>query len=162
MCVHAFRSDRPVSALDISNTGLLALGLGREVQVLRHAFTNRMGTATERDKSLTYLKHSLSPPNTAISGGGSLVARTSALLSQMRVSSVRFRPLEDILGVGHSHGISTLIVPGAGEANFDSFEANPFMSVRQRREAEIQGLLHKLSHETIGLGTITIFTIYVY
>lgn len=53
---------------------------------------------------------------------------------------------------GHSHGISTFIVPGAGEPNFDSFEQNPFSTLRQRRETEVQSLLTKLAHDTIALG----------
>lgn len=49
-------------------------------------------------------------------------------------------------------GLSTIVVPGAGEPNFDSFESNPFINSKQRREAEIQSLLHKLSYDMIGLG----------
>jgi hypothetical protein len=64
---------------------------------------------------------------------------------------VRFRPLEDVLGCGHTNGVSSIVVPGAGEPNFDSFENNPFINNKQRREQEVQGLLNKLSHEMIGL-----------
>jgi U3 small nucleolar RNA-associated protein 7 len=56
-----------------------------------------------------------------------------------------------VLGIGHSHGFSTVVVPGAGEANFDSFESNPFIKSKQRNEAEIQSLLNKLSPDMIGL-----------
>ncbi len=53
-------------------------------------------------------------------------------------------------------GISTIVVPGAGEANFDSFENNPFAKTKQRNESEIQSLLHKLSPDMIALGIIAV------
>ena len=52
--------------------------------------------------------------------------------------------------VGHSYGLSTLIVPGSGEPNYDSFESNPFMNSKQRQEGEVQTLLQKLSPDMIG------------
>jgi U3 small nucleolar RNA-associated protein 7 len=64
---------------------------------------------------------------------------------------VKFRPFEDILAVSHSHGLTSVVVPGAGEANFDSNEANPFANNKQTRETEIQSLLHKLQPEMILL-----------
>lgn len=62
---------------------------------------------------------------------------------------------------GHSHGISSFIVPGAGEPNFDSFENNPFSNLRQRRETEVQTLLTKLAHDTIALGEFLV-AVFVY
>lgn len=141
--LHSYKLDQPGVSVDISDRGLIGVGLGRQVQVLRNAFTQPM--------DVTYLSHSVRTPNDRLSGGAGVTAAAKALLSSVKVSSVRFRPLEDVLCIGHSHGLSTMLVPGAGEPNYDSFENNPFINSRQRREAEVQGLMDKLSHEMIGL-----------
>ena len=39
-----------------------------------------------------------------------------------------FAPYEDVLGLVHDNGYSSILVPGAGVANFDAFESNPFES----------------------------------
>jgi U3 small nucleolar RNA-associated protein 7 len=149
--LHAYKPDRPVTTLDISDTGLLALGLGRSVQVLKDAFT--------RPTDITYLQHELRPVGVAHCSGGGVTAAVNALASSMAVCTVSFRPFEDVLSIGHSHGISSIVVPGAGEANFDSFEANPFMNPKQRREAEVKSLLYKLQPEMIGLDESFIGTV---
>lgn len=67
------------------------------------------------------------------------------------LSSIRFCPFQDILTVGHSAGLSSLLVPGAGEPNFDSAEADPFEGRNSRREREVRALLDKLAPDTIVL-----------
>jgi U3 small nucleolar RNA-associated protein 7 len=60
------------------------------------------------------------------------------------VNDLQFCPYDDILGYGSTDGISSLIIPGSGEPNFDSLSANPYQTTKQRREAEVHSLLEKV------------------
>jgi U3 small nucleolar RNA-associated protein 7 len=142
-CLHSFKTDHPPTSIDISDRNLLAMSLGRQVQVLQDPFT--------RPVQSTYLTHNITCTGKRIAGEGA-VASKRALASSISIENVSFRPYEDVLAIGHSHGITAIIVPGAGEPNFDSFESNPFITPKQRNEGEIQSLLSKLSHDMIGLG----------
>ncbi len=120
----------PATSLDISQRGMLVAGHGPHVTVWRDALAGR---AKE-----PYLHH---------------------LVGGETVTSVRFPSFDDVLGVGHSGGFSSILVPGAGEPNYDSFEANPFASKMQRREAEVKQILDKLPIETIMLDPASIGTV---
>ncbi|KAK8870039.1 hypothetical protein IAR55_000609 [Kwoniella newhampshirensis] len=74
-------------------------------------------------------------------------------MPSLTTSSTRFCPFDDILCVGHERGISSLLVPGAGEANFDSAEADVFETYSRRREREVRGVLEKIRPELITLDT---------
>ncbi|XP_060212216.1 probable U3 small nucleolar RNA-associated protein 7 [Lycium barbarum] len=110
-------------ALDFSQKGLLATATGSFVRV----FGDLSG-------SLNY---------------GSYMTHSVAKVYQ--VKKVAFRPYEDVLGIGHSMGWSSILIPGSGEPNFDSWVANPFETSKQRREKEVRSLLDKLPPETIML-----------
>ncbi|GAA6022828.1 hypothetical protein JCM10207_001417 [Rhodosporidiobolus poonsookiae] len=110
-----------------SQKGMLAVGWGNHVSVYNDL---SRPSSSPRMPPPPYLTHTF--PSTA-------------------VHSVSFTPFDDTLGVGHARGITTLLVPGAGEPNFDSLEADPFESKRRRREREVTALLDKIPHDLITL-----------
>lgn len=120
--VHSYFTVRPASTIDISHTGQLALGYGPHVQVWKDALRTK--------QQAPYMVEEL---------------------PSLSTTTVRFCPYEDILGVSHSEGFNSMVVPGAGEANFDTFEANPFQTRKQQRENTVHALLEKLSPDMISL-----------
>ena len=107
--------------IDISDRGLLAAVAGPSVQVFKDCLSARA--------KAPYMTHTL--PGCVAEGAA-------------------FVPFEDVLGVGHSRGFCSMVVPGAGEPNFDALEVNPYASLKQTREAEVAALL-ELPPETIAL-----------
>ncbi|RPA95214.1 BING4CT-domain-containing protein [Choiromyces venosus 120613-1] len=120
--VHSYYTPTPASSLHISDTGLLSVGWGPHVTVWKDALKVK--------QTRPYLSH---------------------LQEASHISRVRFCPYDEILGVGHHTGFSNLIIPGAGEPNFDALEANPYETTKQRREREVSALLNKLQPEMISL-----------
>lgn len=119
----------PGRSVDISDRGLVAVGWNTQVSIWKSLF----------DKSLPEQERQSRP---YMSWGG----------EGQRVERVRWCPLEDVLGVSHDKGFSSIIVPGAGEANYDALEVNPYENSKQRQEAEVRSLLNKLQPETISLN----------
>lgn len=117
--------------LDFSQKGLLAVGTGSFVQILGDFYGSQNYSR--------YMGHSMA--------------------KGYQVGKVSFRPYEDVLGIGHSMGWSSILIPGSGEPNFDSWVANPFETSKQRREKEVRCLLDKLPPETIMLDPNKIGTV---
>lgn len=118
-------------SLDFSQKGLLAMSNGSQVHIWRDpSGSHDFGR---------YMNHSM--------------------MKGYQVGNVCFRPYEDVLGIGHSMGISSILVPGSGEANFDSWVANPYETKKQRREKEVHSLIDKLQPETIMLDPSKIGTL---
>lgn len=119
------------STLDFSQKGLLACGNGSSVKVF--------GNFTDPTRYSRYMSHSM--------------------VKGYQINKVLFRPYEDVLSMGHSMGWSSILIPGSGEPNFDSWVANPFETSKQKREKEVKSVYDKLPPETIMLDPSKIGTV---
>ncbi|KAM0190785.1 hypothetical protein ACHAPC_002503 [Botrytis cinerea] len=126
--VNSYFTRQPASSVAISDRGLTAVGWGTQVSIWRGLFSK---SSLEQEK--------IQSPYMAWGGEGN------------RIERVRWCPFEDVLGTSHDSGFSSILVPGAGEANFDALEVNPFETTKQRQEAEVKSLLNKLQPEMISL-----------
>ncbi|KAG1331430.1 U-box domain-containing protein 72 [Cocos nucifera] len=127
--LHAYSGH--AQSLDFSQKGLLAMANGSKVQIWRDSYGNQ--------DYRPYMSH--------------------AMVKGYQVGKIAFRPYEDVLGIGHSMGVSSILIPGSGEPNFDTWVANPYETTKQRREKEVHALLDKLQPETIMLDPSKIGTV---
>ncbi|OAL49868.1 BING4CT-domain-containing protein [Pyrenochaeta sp. DS3sAY3a] len=129
--IHSHTLRVPGQSLSISDRNLTAVGYGTQMNI----YKSDLFTANKDDIA--------NPTMPYMSWGG----------EGLNIGRVRFCPFEDVLGISHDKGFSSIIVPGAGEANPDTLEAgtNPFESSKQRRETEVHALLEKLQPDMIAL-----------
>ena len=127
------KSGDHVTSIAISQTGMLALSLKHCIAIYKH-FTH-IHSLFGKD---LYLLHKL-PSHTT-------------------VCDLSFCPYEDLLGVGHSRGFSSLMVPGSGSTSFDSKMPNPYFTDQQVKDYNVRTLLEKIPHEMICLDPSLIGT----
>jgi len=120
--LHAYFCSAPAKSVEISQRGLVGISWGSRVQVWKDALQTKA--------SAPYMNHQQSSGH---------------------IRQIRFCPYEDVVGIGHEGGFSSILVPGAGEPNYDSFVASPYQTRRERREHEVHSLLDKLQPDTIVL-----------
>lgn len=128
--VHEYFLRQPGSSVAISDRNLTAIGWGTQTTIWKDLFTKHRSDVDQIKVQSPYM---------AWGGQGQTVER------------VRWCPFEDVLGIGHNQGYSSILVPGAGEPNFDALEQNPYENTKQRQEGEVKALLNKLQPEMITL-----------
>lgn len=121
--IMTYKLQTAASGIDLSQKGLMALSMGNICEIY---------------KKPNLIQREIRPY---------LRQRTSTT-----ISNFRFCPYEDILGIATASGFTSIIVPGSGEPNFDTMEANPFQTLSQRREEEVHNLLEKIPSEFISLN----------
>ena len=126
--VQGYPTRKPLTSISISDRGLTATAWGTKSTIWKGLF--QKDVAEQVHVAMPYMEWG---------GEGKYIDR------------LQWCPLDDVLGIGHDEGFSSIIVPGAGEPNFDALESNPFETKTQRREGEVKSLLNKLQPEMIAL-----------
>ncbi|KAK3859563.1 hypothetical protein Pcinc_034337 [Petrolisthes cinctipes] len=159
---------RPVKAIDVDPSGryMATTGLDRMVKIWDsrnmgeqlHSYLLPHGAMNVKFSQKNLLAVSLGNVvevfKDVITGGASKSYMTHK--ADGIVTDMQFCPYEDILGISTYKGYSSLIIPGAGEPNFDALEANPYISLSGRREAEVKAVLTKVPSNLITLDPFTI------
>ncbi|KAI3649727.1 hypothetical protein MP228_005359 [Amoeboaphelidium protococcarum] len=124
----------PGKSLDISQKGMLAVSHGPRVSIFNSinqlAHSGNPESGRPLHKQMPYLTH---------------------LHEGTQISKVKFTPFQDSLVYAHTKGISSILVPGSCNPNFDALENNPYQTTRQRQEAEVKMLLEKIPSDMITL-----------
>lgn len=119
--VSEVKTPMSIKTVDISQKGVVAFGYGNQVVTWKHV---------SKIHNEPYLVHQI--PNGI-------------------VENVMFCPFEDTLAVGHSRGLSSILIPGSGEATFDSKLPNPFSKDKHLMDYNVRSLLDKIPYDMITL-----------
>lgn len=109
--------------MEFSQKDILAVASGSEVQMWQHPF--------DINRFSLYMQHTV---------------------PDGKIHSLKYCPYEDILGVGHTKGFTSLLIPGAGEANVDTSEANPLQTKKQAANHLVKSLMEKVPSDMIALN----------
>lgn len=121
--LNTYTSHKPAVSLAISQTNILAVGFSQHCELWRDPFIKKQHKC--------YMKH---------------------IIPATKIQNVDFCSHEDILGIGHSNGFESLIIPGSGDPALDTFEANPYGTQKQLNNQVVYKLLDKLQPEMIQLN----------
>eukprot|EP01119_Soliformovum_irregulare_P019040 TRINITY_DN5957_c0_g1_i3.p1 TRINITY_DN5957_c0_g1~~TRINITY_DN5957_c0_g1_i3.p1 ORF type:complete len:579 (-),score=146.99 TRINITY_DN5957_c0_g1_i3:200-1693(-) len=118
----------PPTSIDISQTGVIACGYLHYVKMFN------MNSIKTKNKSYlpAYMAHEIK--------------------AKQHITNVQFVPYEDVLGIGHYGGFSSIVIPGSGDPNYDTSEDNPFQTAKARSRAEIKNIIEKLQPDMIVLN----------
>ncbi|KAJ9082483.1 putative U3 small nucleolar RNA-associated protein 7 [Entomophthora muscae] len=119
-----YTTPRPAASITFSQRGILAVAFTGNISLWKDVCKEKQNSP--------YMNHKANPN---------------------QIHDLQFCPYEDVLGFGHSGGYSSIVVPGAGEPNFDSLEVNLYQTTKQRREREVHSLLNKVQPDTITLDS---------
>ena len=122
--LYEYYNPNPASNITISQKGLLAVSYTNVIEIWKDYYLTK--------QKEPYMKHHFKNNKT-------------------KVKNMKFVNFEDFLGCGTNLGFSSLIIPGSGIANFDTFENNPYETKNQKKEKEIKNLLEKIPYNMINI-----------
>jgi len=136
-------NDNKISVFDIRSTYKPVKTIGTKTSVHFTALSERNLLAIAYSNRIAVLKD--------VHVDGTCVMKYTA---PGIVRSVGFCKHEDILGIGHQNGLTTIVVPGSGDPVYDTSETSPFMGVKERQRLEVKRLLEKIPADMIGMKSV--------
>jgi len=85
-CLFKYYTEKTVNSLDVSQTGLIGIGMGDMLQIWKNAHIIK--------QKMPYMKQIINSKN--------------------KIRKLEFLRFEDVIGIGHTGGFSSFIIPGSG------------------------------------------------